>query len=155
MTAFMQWLAARGAGHFADYDALHAWSVEDIPGFWDAVWDHCGVIGEKGGVAASDLGKMPGARFFPDGRINFAENLLKKSGGDAAIVFRGEDKVSTAMSWDELRALVSRLQQALRAMGIGKGDRVAAMMPNMPQTVAAMLATTAIGAIRSSVFTRL
>ena len=150
MTAFMQWLAARGAGHFADYDALHAWSVEDIPGFWDAVWDHCGVIGEKGGVAASDLGKMPGARFFPDGRINFAENLLKKSGGDAAIVFRGEDKVSTAMSWDELRALVSRLQQALRAMGIGKGDRVAAMMPNMPQTVAAMLATTAIGAIRSS-----
>ncbi|MCB1462417.1 MAG: acetoacetate--CoA ligase [Nitratireductor sp.] len=150
MTAFMQWLAARGAGHFADYDALHAWSVEDIPGFWDAVWDHCGVIGEKGGVAASDLGKMPGARFFPDGRINFAENLLKKSGGDAAIVFRGEDKVSTAMSWDELRALVSRLQQALRAMGIGKGDRVAAMMPNMPQTVAAMLATASIGAIWSS-----
>ena len=150
LTAFMNWLSDRTGRKFADYDALHAWSVEELPAFWDAVWDDCGVIGEKGAVTAADLDKMPGGRFFPEGHINFAENLLRKSGSEKAIVFRGEDKVATTMSWDELRALVSRLQQAMRDHGVSKGDRVAAMMPNMPQTVAAMLATVSIGAIWSS-----
>ena len=150
MTAFSEWLADRAAVSFSDYDALHAWSTANIGAFWDATWDYCGVVGDKGGTAMADPDAMPGARFFPEGRINFAENLLKKEGAGPAMVFRGEDKVSRSMSWDELRALVSRLQQAMRAMGIGKGDRVAAMMPNMPETVAAMLATASIGAIWSS-----
>src|SRR5690606_27250667 len=94
--------------------------------------------------------KMPGASCFHDAGLNFAENLLRLSGGGDALVFRGEDKVERRMSWDELRALVSRLQQLFRAEGVKAGDRIAAMMPNMPETVAAMLAATSIGAIWSS-----
>ena len=95
---------------------------------------------------------MPGAQFFPDAKLNFAENLLRPpgAGSDDAMIFRGEDKVSYRLTWDELKALVSRLQQALRAAGVGEGDRVAAMMPNLPETIALMLAVTSIGAIFSS-----
>ena len=150
MTAFRRWLSARAGRDFGDYDELHAWSTAEIGAFWNAIWDYCGVIGEKGEVFVTDPDRMPGARFFPEGRLNFAENLLKKSGSDTAMVFLGEDKLETRMSWDELRALVSRLQQAFRAAGIKKGDRIAAMMPNMPETVAAMLAANSIGAIWSS-----
>ena len=97
-----------------------------------------------------DGDKMPGASFFPDATLNFAENLLRKSGSSDAIVFRGEDKVERRLSWDELRALVSRLQQAMRALGVKKGDRVAAMLPNMPEAIAGMLAAASLGAIWSS-----
>jgi acetoacetyl-CoA synthetase len=114
------------------------------------VWDWCGVVGTCGGRVLENGDRMPGARFFPDARLNFAENLLKKSGGGDAIVFRGEDKVARRLSWDELRDLVSRMQQLFRAHGIGPGDRIAAMMPNMPETVAAMLAAASLGAIWSS-----
>ncbi|WP_292397879.1 acetoacetate--CoA ligase, partial [Mesorhizobium sp.] len=94
--------------------------------------------------------KMPGAAFFPDAKLNFAENLLKKTGPSDAIVFRGEDKVERRLSWNELHALTSRLQQLFLSLGVKKGDRIAAMMPNMPETVAAMLATASIGAVWSS-----
>src|SRR5690606_15169744 len=94
--------------------------------------------------------KMPGASCFHDAGLNFAENLLKKSGPGDALVFRGEDKVERRLSWDELTALVSRLQQLFRAQGVKAGDRIAAMMPNMPETVAAMLAAASLGAIWSS-----
>src|SRR6185312_2002244 len=97
-----------------------------------------------------DGDRMPGAQFFPDASLNFAENLLKKTGPADAIVFKGEDKVTRRLSWDELHALVSRLQQLFRSLGVKKGDRVAAMMPNMPETVAAMLAASSIGAVWSS-----
>ncbi|WP_337183607.1 acetoacetate--CoA ligase [Shinella sp.] len=150
MALFMQ-AAGRVAGRdFATYDALHAWSVEDRAAFWSAVWDECGAVGEKGAVALEHGDRMLEARFFPNGRLNFAENLLKKTGAGDAIVFRGEDKVSYRWSWDELRARVSKLQQAFAALGVGEGDRVAAMMPNMPETVACMLAAASLGAIWSS-----
>ena len=97
-----------------------------------------------------DGDRMPGASFFPDATLNFAENLLRQSGAADAIVFRGEDKVERRLSWDELRALVSRLQQAMRALGVKQGDRVAAMLPNMPETIAGMLAAASLGAIWSS-----
>src|SRR5690606_33272077 len=118
--------------------------------FWPLVWDFCGLIGERGERVLVDGDRMPGARFFPDARLNFAENLLKKSGPSEALVFRGEDKVERVLSWDDLRALVSRLQQLFRAHGVQPGDRIAAMMPNMPETIAAMLAATSLGAIWSS-----
>ena len=150
MALFMK-AASRIAGRaFTSYDDLHAWSVEDRASFWTAVWDDCGVIGEKGGTALENGDRMLEARFFPEGRLNFAENLLKKAGPDDAVVFRGEDKVAYRWSWDELRARVSKLQQAFAALGIGEGDRVAAMMPNMPETIACMLAATSLGAIWSS-----
>ena len=93
---------------------------------------------------------MPGAKFFPDAKLNFAENLLRRTDARDALVFRGEDKRTERMSFAQLAALVSRLQQALKALGVGVGDRVAGMMPNMPQTIAAMLATTSLGAVWSS-----
>ena len=150
MKAFIDWCAERYAKDFADYDAFHDWSISQRPDFWTAVWDHCGVIGKRGERALINGDVMLDARFFPEGRLNFAENLLRKSGSEDAIVFRGEDKVSYRWSWDDLRARVSKLQQAFAAMGIGEGDRVAAMMPNMPETIACMLAAASLGAIWSS-----
>ncbi len=134
----------------ASYRDLHAWSIAHSDLFWDQVWDFCGVIGSKGSRLVANPGQMPGAKFFPDGEINFAENLLRRSGDADAMVFRGEDKAARRLSWNELHALVSRMQQALTAAGVGVGDRVAAMLPNMPETIALMLATTSIGAVWSS-----
>jgi acetoacetyl-CoA synthetase len=143
--------AARVAGRdLSDYDALHAWSVEDREAFWNLVWDFCGIKGEKGERVLADGDRMPGAQFFPDARLNFAENLLSRTGPDDALVFRGEDKVERRLSWDELHALVSRLQQLFRSRGVVAGDRIAAMMPNMPETIGAMLAAASLGAIWSS-----
>ncbi|HVY00140.1 MAG TPA: acetoacetate--CoA ligase [Pseudorhodoplanes sp.] len=150
LMAFMNEANRKHRLSLANYRALHDWSVRHRAEFWDLVWDFCGVIGEKGERLVEHGEAMPGASFFPDAKLNFAENLLRVSGGTEAIVFRGEDKSSARWTWDELRALVSRLQQALKACGIGRGDRVAAMMPNLPETVALMLATTSIGAIWSS-----
>ena len=134
----------------AGYRDLHAWSVKHPDLFWDLLWDFGGVIGEKGARLAIDLDAMPGAKFFPDAKLNFAENLLRRTDARDALVFRGEDKRTERMSFAQLAALVSRLQQALKALGVGVGDRVAGMMPNMPQTIAAMLATTSLGAVWSS-----
>ncbi len=97
-----------------------------------------------------ERGDMLKARFFPDAELNFAENLLIHSGPEDAIISRGEDKAYERWSWDRLSEEVSRLQQALSDKGIAPGDRIAAMMPNMPQTVALMLAATSLGAVWSS-----
>jgi acetoacetyl-CoA synthetase len=148
--AFLREANRRHGLRLKSYADLHAWSVANPPLFWDQLWDFCGVIGEKGARPAIDLAAMPGAKFFPDAKLNFAENLLRRSDDREALVFRGEDKRSYRMSYAQLAALVSRLQQALKAMGVGVGDRVAGMMPNMPETIAAMLATTSIGAVWSS-----
>ena len=150
MTAFMEAATGKAGRPIADYHALHRWSVEEREAFWALVWDFCGIVGERGTRVLLDGEKMPGARFFPDARLNFAENLLQASGPGDAIVFRGEDRVERRLSWDDLHALVSRLQQLFRAHGVQPGDRIAAMMPNMPETVAAMLAATSIGAVWSS-----
>jgi acetoacetyl-CoA synthase len=147
---FMRWTSDRYGRDFPDYDSFYAWSINERADLWSAVWDHCGVRGEKGDRALEHGDDMLAARFFPDATLNFAENLLTGTGAGDALIFRGEDKVSYRWSWDKLRAEVSRLQQAFRALGIGKGDRVAAMMPNMPETVACMLAAASIGAIWSS-----
>ena len=150
MTAFGAAAAAKSGRDLASYADLHRWSVEDREAFWDLVWDFCGVVGEKGGLVLIDGEKMPGASFFPQARLNFAENLLRKSGVEEAIVFRGEDKVERRLSWDALHALTSRLQQLFVSLGVKQGDRIAAMMPNMPETIAAMLAAASIGAVWSS-----
>ena len=140
--------AATRAGHgFADYRALHAWSVDDRAAFWSLCWDFCGVVGDKGARLLVDGERMPGARFFPDARLNFAENLLKRSDDGEAIVFRGEDGTTRRLSWRHLTDLVSRLQQALAAAGVRIGDRVAGLLPNTPEAIAAALATASLGAV--------
>jgi len=145
----MDFLGERVGRRFADYADIHAFSIAEREAFWSALWDFCGVIGEKGERVLVD-DRMPGARFFPDARLNFAENLLRCNGASEAMVFRGEDGSSLRLTWADLHALVSRLQQWLAAQGVGVGDRVAAMMPNRPETIAAMLATASLGATWSS-----
>ena len=150
MTAFQKEAAAKSGQALTSYAELHRWSVDDREAFWNLVWDFCDVVGDKGETVLADGDKMPGASFFPDAKLNFAENLLKKTGSAEAIVFRGEDKVERRLSWNELHALTSRLQQLFMSLGVKAGDRVAAMMPNMPETVACMLAAASIGAVWSS-----
>ncbi|MFN7195502.1 MAG: acetyl-coenzyme A synthetase N-terminal domain-containing protein, partial [bacterium] len=101
--------AGESAGRrFADYDALWRWSIEDREGFWRAVWRFCGVVGDGPGARGIvDADKMPGARFFPDARLNFARNLLRRNDDGIALIFRGEDKVRRQTSWRELNAAVA------------------------------------------------
>nr|WP_299501143.1 acetoacetate--CoA ligase [uncultured Rhizobium sp.] len=150
MTDFITWCGKCRDKTFDDYDDFYDWSISERGPFWSAVWDYCDVRGDKGGIDLVDGDVMLKARFFPEARLNFAENLLAKAGDGDALIFRGEDKVSERWSWQRLTATVSRLQQALRDLGISEGDRVAAMMPNMPETIALMLAAASIGAIWSS-----
>lgn len=106
MTAFRQAATERHSVALENYHDLHAWSVTHRAEFWSLVWDFCGVIGDKGARAVADGDKMPGARFFPDARLNFAENLMRRHDSDTAIVFRGEDKVERRFSYTELNELV-------------------------------------------------
>ncbi|QBJ76970.1 acetoacetate--CoA ligase [Aquitalea sp. USM4] len=133
-----------------DYQTLWQASVDDPGRFWALVWDYCRVLGDKGGSALEQADNMLAARFFPEARLNYAENLLRHDGDATALVFWGEDKVKSRYSWQQLRQLVSRLQQAMQAAGIVAGDRVAGFLPNMPETVAAMLAATSLGAVWTS-----
>ncbi len=147
MAAFMEFVNGRHGTSLADYASLYRFSIDRLEDFWAAVWDFCGVIAQARGEAViADKGRMPGARFFPGAKLNFAENLLRHCGepGDA-LIFWGEDRVRARLSRSELRDEVSRMQQALEAAGVRAGDRVAAFMPNMPETVIAMLATASLG----------
>jgi len=145
ITAFITALNTAYKLKLRTYHDLWQWSVDNLEEFWDAIWQFGGVIGERGKRTLADGDRMPGARFFPDAKINFAENLLRGDRDGDAIVFWGEDKVKRRLSHRELRESVSRMQQALAKAGVGEGDRVAAFMPNMPETVIAMLATASLG----------
>ena len=154
MTKFRAFASERALRPLGDTPALHAWSLSDPGAFWESVWDYFGVVGEKGQDRLIDGDRMLTARFFPDAALNLAENLLaggaEREGTSDAIVFRGEDGPTRRWSWNELRDEVSRLQQALAALGVGPGDRVAGLLPNLPEAVAAMLATISLGAVWSS-----
>jgi len=121
ITAFMVEASGRAGAAFSSYAELHRWSVDRREDFWSLLWDFCGVVGDKGNRVLVDGDKMPGAAFFPDAKLNFAENLLKKRGSSDAIVFKGEDKVLRRLSWDDLHALVSRLQQLFVSLGVKTG----------------------------------
>ncbi|MBK7566128.1 MAG: acetoacetate--CoA ligase [Propionivibrio sp.] len=132
------------------YADLWCWSVDHPEAFWSKVWDYCAVVGEKGQRILLDGDRMPGARWFPEARLNYAENLLQNRSDGEALVFWGEDKVKRRLSHAELYSEVARFQQLLIANGVGEGDRVAGYLPNLPEALIAMLATTALGAIWSS-----
>ena len=151
LTAFIKFVAERYGVNAKNYAQLHAWSCNDREQFWQAIWQFCGVIGStEGDTLLIDRDRMPGARWFPEARLNFAENLLRKRDRSPAIIFRGEDQLNSRVTWAELHAEVSRLAQALRAQGVAPGDRVAACLPNLPGAVIGMLATASIGAVWSS-----
>ena len=152
ITAFMRALERDHGVRCADYAALHRWSIEQPERFWSAVWSFGEVIAETRGSAVVRHGeRMPGARWFPEARLNFAENLLRRRDEAPALIFRGEDRVRAAAQLrGASRLQVSRLAQALRAWGVAPGDRVAGFLPNLPEAVVAMLAATSLGAIWSS-----
>jgi len=150
LTAFAAHLTTRHGTRFADYAALHQWSIEHPEAFWDAVWDFCGVVGEKGERLLVDRDRMPGAGFFPDARLNFAENLLSHEGDGPALLFNNESVASAPVTWTELRSRVARFASVLRRWGVEPGDRVAAFMPNCPDTIVVMLAAASLGAVFSS-----
>jgi acetoacetyl-CoA synthetase len=151
LTQFMAAVGERWGVAAGSYRDLYGWSIGYPEQFWQSVWSFCGVIADtQGDVALLGRDRMPGAQFFPKARLNYAENLLRRRDETEALVFWGEDKVKRRFTYDQLYDRVSQLVQALLGMGIQPGDRVAGYVPNMPETVIAMLATASIGAIWSS-----
>ena len=153
LTQFIGWLNARGHD-FTGYGDLHAWSIADLAGFWGAVRDYFGLILEGEAEPVLTAAPMPRTRWLPGARMNYAEHVLRHevSGDPGRVMLHhvSELRPMAAMSWAEVGGAVRKLASRLRAMGIGPGDRVVAYMPNLPETVIAMLATTAIGAVWSS-----
>ena len=151
MTAFRKAVEQDWHLELADYPALYEWSIKQPERFWRSLWKFGGVIAERQGeVTLAEGGKMPGAKWFPEARLNFAQNLLRRRDGAPAILFWGEDRVKRTLTFAELYDDVSRLAQAFRAAGLVPGDRVAGYMPNMPETIVAMLAAASLGAVWSS-----
>ncbi len=151
LTAFARHARERWSIRAEDYAALHRWSVSEPAQFWESAWSFCGAIGDlRDGPVLEHGDRMPGARWFPEARLNFAENLLRRRDRSTAIVFWSEERLKTTLTCAELYVEVSRLSQALRAAGVKPGDRVAGYMPNVPGTIIAMLAATSLGAIWSS-----
>jgi len=150
LVAFMQIASRRWGRSFVDYADLHRWSVEQPEQFWVTLWDFARIEGRRGERVLANPDRMPGAQWFPDARLNFAQNLMRSKGDTDAVVFWGEDKFKARYTHAELYRKVAQLVAALRSMGVVEGDRVAAYMPNLPETLVAMLATAAIGAIFSS-----
>ncbi|MEO1082843.1 MAG: AMP-binding protein [Acidobacteriota bacterium] len=150
MTRFRRAVAAERPS-IVDRRSLYEYSVTDPADFWRRVWDVCGVVASRDGdVTVRDVDKMPGATWFPGARLNFAENLLRFDDGRTALVAWNQDGRRSTQSYGELRLAVARFARALRRWGVGEGDRVAAFMPNLPETVVAMLASASIGAVFSS-----
>jgi acetoacetyl-CoA synthetase len=148
---FMQYVNERYSRKFTGYDELYRWSIEDSPDFWAALWDSAKVIYTRPYESVvNDVHKMPGARWFEGAELNFAENLLRYRDDHIALSFKGEGLSTVSITYAQLYERVSRLARSLRQMGIRPGDRVAGFLPNMAETVVAMLATASLGAIWSS-----
>jgi acetoacetyl-CoA synthetase len=171
LTAFTAWLARERGLRFADsagsgpttprsagpdpatppYYALWRWSVTDLPGFWQAVWDYCGVTSSAPATGVLASRAMPGAQWFPGARLNYAEHVLRNERpGTTALLYCSETMPVTALAWETLAGQVRVLATRLRELGVRPGDRVVACLPNIPHAVVAMLATTSIGAIWAS-----
>ena len=151
MTAFTQAVERRWAVSLPDYAALHEFSLAEKGKFWRSVAEFAGLKAQDwGDRELLEADRMPGAGWFPDARLNFAENLLRRRDEGDALVFWGEDQVRRRLSHGALYDQVSRMAQALKRAGIGEGDRVSAYLANMPEAVIAMLAATSLGAVWSS-----
>ncbi|MFH2100157.1 MAG: AMP-binding protein, partial [Pseudomonadota bacterium] len=136
---------------FSEYGPLWQWSVDHIPEFWAEMWDLAGVkTSEPYRAVVDDAQKMPGAKWFSGARMNFAENLLRFRDDKPALVFVGEGREPVTLTHNELFAQVARMAEALKRARVKPLDRVVGFMPNLPQTIIAMLATTSLGAIWSS-----
>ncbi|MGM0480599.1 MAG: acetoacetate--CoA ligase [Pseudomonadota bacterium] len=150
MTDFLQQVNAKHGQTLANYHDLHEWSVDNSESFWSMIWDYFQVLGDAGDKLVINKEKLPEAQWFPDAKLNFAENLLRHRDDKAALIFRGENGTRQQLTYSQLYQRVAQTAAGLKQYGVSKGDRVAAMMPNGLETVITMLATTSLGAIWSS-----
>ena len=151
--AYLAWLERERGLTFDDYAAIHRWSIEDLDGFWSSVWEHFDVRSSTDPGRALADSVMPGARWFAGARLNWAEHCLRlagRGGDESVIVGRSQSRDRTTLSADELRDAVARARAGLAGLGVRRGDRVAAYLPNVPEAVVALLATASLGAIWSS-----
>ncbi|MFE9188739.1 acetoacetate--CoA ligase [Micromonospora sp. NPDC007208] len=151
--AYLRWLREHRGLDFADYDALWRWSTTDLDGFWRSVWDHFEVIAHTPPTATLAERRMPGARWFPDATLNYAENVLRMPGRadhDPVVISHGQTRPPVTLTAGELREQVRRVSAGLRRLGVTAGDRVAAYAPNIAETYVLLLATASLGAIFSS-----
>lgn len=150
---YLRWLAEHRGLEFADYDALWQWSVTDLPAFWRSVWDYFEVVAHTPPTATLTDRTMPGTRWFPGATLNYAENVLRMPGrgdDDPVVIAHGQTRAPETLTAGQLREQVRRVAAGLRRLGVGKGDRVAAYAPNIPETYVLLLATASLGAIFSS-----
>ena len=150
ISRFMQLVRMERDPGVKDYTGLYRFSIDSPKAFWRAMWEFGGVIGDTGNRTVEDFELMPGARWFPDASLNFAENMLRYRDDREALAFKSETGLSGTLSYRELYRQVAGVAASLRALGIQPGDRVAGYLPNLPETIIAMLAATSIGAIWSS-----
>jgi acetoacetyl-CoA synthetase len=148
LTRFTRWLARERGREFADYPQLWQWSVADLPGFWQAVWDYFQIQSSAPATAVLGSRRLPGAQWFPGARLNFAEHVLRQERpGRTAVLSGNETTPLSRIQWEELAGQVRILATRLRELGVQPGDRVAGYLPNIPQALVAMLASASIGAI--------
>lgn len=147
MGRYAHWLAKRGTLTGTDYDELWLWSTTDLPGFWRSIWDHFDIIADGDPARVLVDESMPGAKWFPDVRLNYAENLLRGADDQTVLTALSQTRDPITMTRGRLREQVARAAAGLRRLGVEPGDRVAAYLPNIPEALIAMLATTSIGAI--------
>jgi acetoacetyl-CoA synthetase len=151
MYRFMQWVNTTYDRQFDSYPELYQWSIERSADFWAAWWEYARIeASHPYDQVVDDIQKMPGAKWFPGARLNFAQNLLRYRDDQVALVFYGEDRVRRKMTYAALYDQVAQVAAALKAMGVNTGDRVVGFMPNMPETIIAMLAAASLGAVWSS-----
>ena len=151
MFDFMQRINKKFGCNFQEYFDLHKWTIDHIPEFWGEFWEYAPIIHSAGfKQVVDDTAKMPGARWFEEARLNFAENLLQRRDDHAAIIFWGENKVRRSLSYRELFDQVRLIAAGLKRLGVKKGDRVVGFVPNMPEAIIAMLAAASLGAIWSA-----
>src|SRR5690242_15576545 len=149
VTRFMTWLAGRGTLNPGDYQDLWHWSVTDPAAFWSAVWDYFGVLGDRGDGPALAGQVMPDVQWFGGATLNYARNALRTAWTDpdrTAIIFDSERGRAGSLSYGQLAHEVARVARGLAGLGVGRGDRVAALLPNVPEAVVGLLATASLGA---------
>jgi acetoacetyl-CoA synthetase len=151
LTAYLNWLRTTKSLDFPDYPSLWTWSVTEIEAFWASIWEYFGILASAPYTEVLPDRRMPGADWFPGARLNYAENMFRRAErSGTAILYRTESGPGLELSWEELHTQTAKLAAAFRDLGVGKGDRVVAYLPNIPETVAAFLATASLGAVWSS-----
>ncbi|NNK85348.1 MAG: acetoacetate--CoA ligase [Desulfobacterales bacterium] len=151
MYRFMNFVNEKLGKDFTEYNPMYQWSIENIAEFWTLMWEFAEIIASKPyDQVIDDIHKMPGAKWFSGARLNFAENLLRYQDDHVALIFKGENQASIKMTYKQLYDEVARVARSLREAGIKPGDRVAGFMPNMPESIIAMLAGVSVGATWSS-----